>query len=442
MNNKPISVTALVNRLKRIVTSDPENFNILVEGELSNLRKPYTGHWYFSLKDNNALIECVMFSSYNSRIDFPLKDGDSIIVKGNVDLYTKGGKLQLNVTDLYLSGIGDLYLKLEELKKKFLSEGLFDVNHKKELPKYPFSVGLITGNSTAALKDVLKTFKLRWPYAEVTLYPASVQGEGAPPQIIKQLNKADKENHDLLMLVRGGGSIEDLWCFNDEALGRCIYDLNTPIVTGIGHEIDTSIADLVADAYANTPTGAVEKATPDKDEVNNLLNNYRHKLVNEMNNIITSYRHDYKLLAQNRLFHDPKVLLHPFIIELQDYNEKLNTILNSINNTKNRLLNLNQRLNTNITSSIYSIKKKLSDDELNMKHAMNIHLNNSTNRLKQNIKLLDSYSPLKVLERGYAIVEKEDIPINNISMVNVGDDIDITLHKGKIKAEIKEINNE
>ena len=439
MSEKPISVTSLVNRLRRSLINDPENYNILVEGELSNLRKPFTGHWYFSLKDNESLIECVMFKNKNEKIKAELKDGDSLVVKGNIDMYTKGGKLQLNVDDLYLSGVGDLYRKLEELKKKFLSEGLFDEAHKKELPEYPFDIGLVTGNSTAALKDVLKTFKLRWPYAKVTLYPASVQGDTAPPQMISQLSKADKNKHDLLMLVRGGGSIEDLWCFNDENLARCIYSLNTPIVTGIGHEIDLSIADLVADAYANTPTGAVELATPDKEEIKKLLYNYNYQLITSMNSIIKNNRHKYKLLSQNNLFTNPLSLLHPYIIELQEYNEKLNNVSNSINLTKNELSKLNQRLNHNITTNIFNIKKRISDNKLKMRHNMNLSLNNNKNKLLQEIKLLDSYSPLKVLERGYSIVEKDDVPITSIKEVKVGDELDITLHEGKIKTEVKEI---
>lgn len=439
MSEKPISVTALVNRLKRNIKDDPNNYNLLVEGELSNLRKPNTGHWYFSLKDKSAVVECVMFSSYNEKIVDPLKDGDNIVVKGYMDIYTKGGKLQLNVTDLYLSGVGNLYLKLEELKKKFKEEGLFDTKYKKELPSYPFNIGLITGNSTAALKDVIKTFKLRWPYANITLYPASVQGDTAPPQMIAQLNKADNENHDLLMLVRGGGSIEDLWCFNDENLARCIFNLKTPIVTGIGHEIDLSIADLVADAYANTPTGAVELATPDKNEINKLIKNYRYQLTNQMNNIMQNKRHIYNLLSQNNIFINPKSILHPYIIELQDYNEKLNSVTNTFNNTKNRLIILNQKLNKDITSSIYNIKQNISNNKLKMNHSINLLLSNKKNHLRQNIKLLDSYSPLKILERGYSIVEKDNIPITDINDVKIGDDIEITLHKGHLKAEVKDI---
>ena len=461
MSRKLIPVSTLVNYLKGYLNSNPVLHGVNVEGEISNLRKPYTGHWYFSLKDKKSSIQCVMFASTNKAVKFTPKDGDKVEIVGDVSIYEAGGSLQVIVHAMRPAGIGDLYLRLEELKKKLSEEGMFSEEHKKPLPLYPMDIALVTGNQTAAREDVLITLKKRWPIAKLTEYPAPVQGSEATPKIISALKKADDGGHQIILLVRGGGSIEDLWCFNDETLARCIYDLKTPIVTGIGHEIDFTIADFVSDYRANTPTGAVEASVPDYKEVLVSLNQIENRLIQTMNKRIELERHKLLNLSDFTIFKHPEQIYSQYILRIETIYEKLMRTPISIKEMQASFSTLSHRFNLLLYTYTSDLKKDIKDCENRLIYLSQrkidkdkIHLSEFRQKLDLSMKnafkeskdklshaaaLMDAYSPLKVMARGYSVVTKENSIIQNSDTLQKNDRIHIRFDKGSVDAQVKEI---
>ena len=461
-NRKTAKVSALVHYLKQKLESDGILHGILVEGEMSNLRRPYTGHWYFSLKDEKAQINAVMFASANRKLKFEPKNGDKVIVRADVSVYEAGGAMQLIVSDMSPYGIGDLYRQLEILKEKLLKEGLFAAEHKKPLPPYPMNVALVTGNNTAAKEDVLITIRKRWPAAEVHEYPCPVQGSDAPPKIIEALDQADQGGHDVILLVRGGGSIEDLWCFNDEMLARKIYAINTPIVTGIGHEIDFTLADYTADVRANTPTGAVEAAMPDQAEVLASLRESRKRISYV---IQTRLKNEQTLLQRHRstaVFQHPErmwteqaMMLDHYMMRLMQYPERISLQRQTLNSEK-------QEFHRHMIQRFRQITEQLKDSQNYLTAAVSTRLREETflagqrrsgletgitsalgterKNMEKQAALLDAYSPLKILSRGYSVVSSGEHVITSAEEVQKGDLLQIRLYQGSVEASV--INTE
>ena len=282
MSQNVYSVSALVHYIKQTLDNDIRIQSILIKGEISNFTNHRSGHWYFTLKDARSKISCVMFSSHARRCNILLKEGMKVIVTASVSMYEAGGSVQLYVTAVRSDGLGDLFLQLEEVKKKLAAQGLFDPQKKKPLPQYPMRIGVITAKTGAAVQDILTTISRRWPLAEVVVYPSLVQGIQASGAIVENLRKADQGGHDVILLARGGGPIEDLWCFNEEAVARAVFAMHTVIVTGVGHETDTTLVDYVSDARAPTPTAAAELITPDLEEVRMNVSLMRRRLVKDM----------------------------------------------------------------------------------------------------------------------------------------------------------------
>jgi len=274
------------------------------------------------LKDEQARISCVMFQGYTKDVLFKPKNGDKVLVRGAITVYNLQGQIQCSVFSMQNDGLGDLFIQYELLKKKLFDEGLFDTNHKKQLPKFPESIGVITGNNTAALQDILKTIQHRWPIIDVTIYPTLVQGDLASNSIIKQLLKADNQ-HDVLILARGGGSIEDLWAFNNEKLARVIYQLNTPIITGVGHETDTTIVDMVSDFRAPTPTAAAQIAVPSLEETKRIIQQHKIDLVNSISRKLVVKKNSFEQIKQNRYFIALQNLWQHHQLELSILSNKL-----------------------------------------------------------------------------------------------------------------------
>lgn len=483
-----VSVSTLVNYLKSSLEQNPYLRGVFVEGEISNMRRPYSGHWYFSLKDKNSSISCVMFAGNNRYVHFPVNDGDKFIAKGDISVYTNQGQLQLIVQELEPSGVGQLYLQFEALKKKLNAEGLFDSIHKKPLPEFPMDIGLITGNNTAAREDVLITLQKRWPVAKIHEYPAPVQGPTAAPEIIKALKKADAHNHDVLLLVRGGGSIEDLWCFNNEALARTVFSLQTPIVTGVGHETDTTLVDYVSDFRANTPTGAVEAACPDLQEVLATLQSYRSSMIQSMKARIRNERTILDHVISSSIFTRPERLYSQPTLQLQNLQDKLlnvvkvkeveivnllsserNTLLHSM---QMRLMNEKNHLSHYKTSAVFinpnrlyiaqqlqlkqqkqlftlKLKEKIKEMEGNIQvskksliQTMETSITNKETSFQQIVKLLDAYSPLKVMERGYSVSMKDNEVITSVEQLDIDDNIQIRYATGKAHATITKLEEQ
>lgn len=443
MSQKAVSVTNLVNYLKRKLESDNNTNNLLVEGEISNFKPYNSGHWYFSLKDESSVIRCVMFSFQNKKITFVPKDGDKVIVQGSVSVYTQRGDLQFLVTNMKNDSLGDLYLKFEELKKKLQEEGLFAKDHKKSIPPYPMQIGLITGANTAARSDVLTTLQRRWPIATIKEYPVLVQGKDSVPQILHALDVMDKEHVDVILLVRGGGSIEDLWSFNDELLARKIYALNTPIITGIGHEVDFTIADFVADIRANTPTGAAELCSPNIDDVQEQLNDLKDSLEQAVEDTIINYRDLLEQLKNSPALATPERLIMQKQMSLDHLQDNLiHSLELNTNNLSNTLESYQNKLLYAIERNTTSLESVIQNDQNKLIYFISTFSREKKEEFNKQVNLLDAYSPLKSLSRGYAIVQKENSSIKSIDDLNINDDINILLANGKINAKVKTIAKE
>ncbi len=459
-----VTVSRLVRYLKGQLESNAYLHSLYVEGEVSNLRRPYSGHWYFSLKDEQSSIPCVMFASSARNVKFPVNNGDKVIVRGDITVYMPEGRMQLLVQAMQPGGTGALYLQLEALKKKLFAEGLFDEAHKKPLPQFPMDIALVTGNNTAARSDVLITLKKRWPVASIHEYPCPVQGEGAALKIVEALQKADGDHHDVILLVRGGGSLEDLWCFNDELLARTVYAMHTPIVTGVGHETDTTLVDYVSDHRANTPTGAVEAAVPDIHEVRKHIQDLKVRMMNASGTAIKHKRMMLERMAMSSVFRSPDMLYRDKVMKLDFLREKLihsttvadkNRVL--LNNLRNRIVTLAMQESHTLKTKTYEKRTallqemnhalsqsetRLTSNEDALVRNMKLVLDSKRNELEKEMRLLDAYSPLKVLDRGYSIVTKDDKAVIDAKDLQKEDLVTLRFAKGSAQAKIEKIIEE
>lgn len=414
-NVSVISVSQLNLYLKSILDSNPVLNNLLVKGEVSNLKYYPSGHIYFSLKDQEGVVKCVMFSTYASKLNVTLKEGEKIIANGSLSIYGASGAYQIYVKALEKDGIGNLYLEFEKLKKDLASKGLFDENHKLKLPEYPLKIGVISGKTAAGLRDIITIIKRRWKLAEIIVFPCLVQGKDAPSSIIRALDDASKFDLDVTILARGGGSQEDLWCFNDEKLAYAIYNYPRPIISGIGHEIDFTIADFVSDVRAPTPSGAAEIVTPNIEELlDNIISN-RNILINRARQIVIDKRNI-----------------------LMDYESYLNKEVfdKYIDTKKQMLLDKKHELKSNYFNFSLMNKREIKENLDKLKLEYNYYLKRYRENLLSEIRLLDNISPLKVLQRGYSVVSNSEGTINSINKVNIDDIIRVTLSDGKLYAHV------
>ncbi len=418
-------VSQLVSYIKNEIDNDQILHQLLVTGEISNLTKHKSGHYYFTLKDDKARMNCVMFSNYTRLIHFDLKEGSRVIAQCRVSVYEPGGNVQLYVNALQLDGIGDLYLQLEQLKRKMNEMGYFDPAHKKSLPQYPFDIALISAKEGAAKSDVITTISRRWPMAKITFYPSLVQGNDAAIQLIQTIQKADQKNHDVILLVRGGGSIEDLWAFNNEELAKCIFHAKTPIVSGVGHETDTTLVDYVSDARAATPTAAAELITPNWQEVKVLLYQKKKMLIKQLLQLYEQNEAHLHKVKTNAYIKNPFMLIENNVIHL-DLKK------NELESKANDLLNLINDLNKKRMSFFHISSTLLQENELLLnykkKELLKVPDNISffqKNEMQKKLKLLDAYSPLKILMRGYSLTRVDDLYISSINEVQ-NDDVLMT----------------
>lgn len=410
-----ISVSQLNNYLKRLIDDNSVLNNVLVKGEISNLKYHPSGHIYFSLKDNESVVKCVMFNSYTGNLNFKLNEGDKVIVNGSLSIYVQGGAYQIYVKNMEKDGIGNLYLEFEKLKKKLEEEGLFSPYLKKSLPKYPFKIGVATSSSGAALRDIVSTIKRRWPLASIIVFPCLVQGEGASESIISALESSKNYQLDVMIVGRGGGSIEDLWCFNDEKLAYYIHEYNIPIISAVGHEVDFTICDFVCDVRAATPTGAAELATPNISEVVIDLEKCKLDLNKMINNVISN----------NRMY--ISTLSTPFSKE---------NLISMINRSKDLVRN-NILVLSGLASSLYNNNKIIINEEIGkLQNIFNDYLNKKNNEVSGLINSLDNLSPLKVMLRGYSVVKTSEKTVNSLSDVKIDDVVQIRVSDGKFYAHV------
>lgn len=434
MSNNIWSVSYLLNSIKSTLDQNVLLKSFWVKGEISNFTAHSSGHWYFSLKDEQARISCIMFQGYTKDVLFRPKNGDKVLVRGSITVYNLQGQLQCSVFSMQNDGLGDLFIQFELLKKKLFEEGLFDEKFKKPIPKFPLSIGVITGNNTAALQDILKVLNHRWPVATVCVYPCIVQGEQGPNSIIKQLKNADLK-HDVLILARGGGSIEDLWAFNDEKLARVVFDLSTPIVTGVGHETDTTIVDLVSDLRAPTPTGAAQSATPDIMVVKNLLSRSKFDLLRIINEKLSARLNQLNQIKQNRIIVNPLSLIHRDQLQLSILSNKLasqNVVLQSY---IKKLDSYKNRLNQISFTKTKEYSSKIEQNKLKLSNSIRTYQDRNRNLFKQSVGILNAYSPLNSLARGYSITKQNGHIIKLIDDIDYNKEIEVRLYDGTIHAK-------
>ena len=436
MSQNVYSVSALVHYIKQTLDNDIRIQSILIKGEISNFTNHRSGHWYFTLKDARSKISCVMFSSHARRCNILLKEGMKVIVTASVSMYEAGGSVQLYVTAVRSDGLGDLFLQLEEVKKKLAAQGLFDPQKKKPL-QYPMRIGVITAKTGAAVQDILTTISRRWPLAEVVVYPSLVQGIQASGAIVENLRKADQGGHDVILLARGGGPIEDLWCFNEEAVARAVFAMHTVIVTGVGHETDTTLVDYVSDARAPTPTAAAELITPDLEEVRMNVSLMRRRLVKDMETRLHMAKQALEPIRSHRYMRDPLSYIREEEMKLAMHVQQLSIVEAAVAAMAMQLKQNSHKLAIHSERLFQKNTRSIAESRLRLTQALH---NYDTLRKRQigNISaLLDAYSPLKSLSRGYAIAYHGDEVISSVDAVEQNDRLRLRMQDGYLYTNIE-----
>ena len=419
---KYYSVSQYNKAIQNFLDSKEECRNVHIKGEISNYKGHTRGHLYFTLKDEESRINAVMFSNAADKLDFLPKDGDEVNVDGRISVYVPNGGYQVYVNRMVLSGNGDLLKKLEELKKKLSAEGLFDEAHKRPIPKYPQKIGIVTAPTGAAIRDILSTIKRRYPIAETILFPALVQGDEAKFDVVRQIEKAQEFDLDVLIVGRGGGSIEDLWAFNEEIVARAIYNSRIPIISAVGHEIDFTIADFVADLRAPTPTGAAEMAVPNMSDLFTLINQMQIRINQGVSNKLERYRKQLETLASSYVLSNP---LASFEIKEQ----KLDTLIDRLNAVTTHKLEICKNNFDNLRKS----RILVNPEDIFIKY---------NNKMELMINKLDLLNPLNVIAKGYSVAIKNNKTIKSVKEVTDGDEIDLRVNDGIIVTNVKGVKKD
>lgn len=397
MEERYLTVTALTKYIKYKFDHDHHLEEVLLEGEISNFKHNSRGHFYFTLKDDNASISVTMFSTFAKTVKFEPQDGMKVFVKGNVTVYEPSGTYQINIREMKSDGVGDLYLAFQKLKEELSKEGYFDPKYKKALPRFPKFIGVITSPTGAAIRDIINTIGRRYPLAQVILYPAIVQGDDAKNDIVKQIKKANSDGIcDVLIVGRGGGSIEDLWAFNERVVALSIFESKIPIISAVGHEVDFTIADFVADMRAATPTAAAELATPSLDMLKGNVGYYVDFMTKHIKTILSNARLNLANMDRRIENGNPMESLKYKKNMLSEYNKRMNLLI--------------QRL----------LMTKLSEYKL---------LSSK----------LETLNPLSIMDKGYSISSVDDKIITDVLSVNVGDKMVTKMKNGEIRSVITEV---
>lgn len=394
MKIEPISVSDLNRYMKDKVADDEYLKSVFVRGEISNFKHHYTGHMYFTLKDENSLIKCIMFKSSTLTLNFVPKDGMKVNVLGSVAVFERDGVYQIYCKAMQEDGVGDLYAKFKELKDKLEKEGLFDAEHKKKIPMMPKVIGVLTSNTGAVIRDIINVSTRRNPNCYIRLYPVPVQGPGAAEKIVDAIRFMNEHKlADVLIVARGGGSLEDLWPFNEEIVARAIYDSELPVISAVGHETDFTIADFVADLRAPTPSAAAELTVTDIFDLQDRINLYQRRLQLLLRKKVEVLRLRYDKCMKSRCFTEPSYLFQDRYLKLDSF-----------------------------------VK--------NLEKAINLKMKDYKLKTVEKITKLDAMSPLKTLARGYTVVEKDDKLVKSVKDLKKDDIINVRLNDGKIDAKI------
>ena len=446
MPDKYLKISDLNNYIKMMFDDNPYLKKVYLRGEISNFKNHSRGHLYFTLKDDASRISAVMFYSSAMSLNFAPEDGMNVLVEGRISCYPAQGTYQIYVDKMEPDGLGNLYLEFEKLKQKLAQEGMFNEEHKKPIPMIPKKIGVVTAPTGAAIKDIISTIKRRFPLSEVILFPALVQGKSAAPDIVKQIKEADSGKYDLDVLIvgRGGGSIEDLWAFNEEIVARAIYEARVPIISAVGHEIDFTIADFVADKRAPTPTGAAEMAVPTTLEITNMINAYEIRLNENINNLLHKSKLQLDNIKNAYILKNPLTLYEIKEQKLDTYIDTLNNYINTkLNNYKVSLTNLKNAYVLKNPLNLFALpKERLINEEKNIYNVLNNIILQNKHKYDIIVNTLKLVNPLNILEKGYSLVTKDQEIIKDSTNLKVKDTINIRLHKGKVTAEDREVLNE
>ena len=433
------SVSQLNRRARQLLET---HLSLLwVDGEVSNLSRPASGHWYFTLKDDKTQIRCAMFRNRNRGVKFKLENGQKILIRGRVGLYENRGDYQLIADHIEPAGIGELQRRFEQLKDKLAEQGLFDAERKKELPLFPQHLGVITSPTGAALRDILHVLERRFPLLPVTIYPCAVQGNASAGEIVEAIQQANQHGEcDLLIVSRGGGSIEDLWSFNEEAVARAIAASKIPVISGVGHETDTTIADFVADARAPTPSAAAEMASPDGDELLHNLQAYDNWFRQQAR--LTLFNAAQQLNALRKRLRHPADIINTHSQHLDNLDIRLHKAMERcLHQLQARLLQAQTRHQAQTPQlRLSKLTMQVAYLEERLHASMGKALDNRRQGLNSAVALLQAISPLNTLERGYAIVQnKRGQVISHISNTAKDDAVAVTLSDGVLHCMIENI---
>ena len=416
MDDEYLTVSQVNAYINRMLKYDRNLQNIYIRGEISNYKTYPSGHSYFTLKDEKSQIPAVMFKGRKHSLKFQPEDGMKVIIKGKIEVYERDGKYQLYATTITEDGIGELHIAFEQLKKKLDSEGLFDDAHKKEIPKYPQRIGVVTARTGAAIRDIITTIKRRYPYCEVLVFSTLVQGEMAANQIVRQIRHAQQFDIDTLIVGRGGGSIEDLWPFNEEIVAREIYACEIPVISAVGHEIDWTISDFVADIRAATPTAAAEIAVPEISEVKYKLNQLTQRTNKAINEKLIQNKQKIENISQKQIFKNPESIYEIKQMHLDNLLGKLNlTSKNIITENRNRLLKIESRSVLRNPKEVTKAKRDI---------------------FIRNVDKLTILDPLLTLKRGYSIAKMDAKVVSSAKDVKTGDELDIEFDDGTVNTKV------
>ena len=416
MKEEYITVSELNRYIKYRLDNDENLQQVYLRGEISNFKAHTRGHFYFTLKDETSRINAIMFSSNALRVQFLPQDGMKVLIIGKVNVYEANGAYQIYVNEMKEDGIGNLYVAFEQLKKKLEMEGLFDSSKKKKIPRLPKRIGVITASTGAAIRDILSTIKRRFPLTEVILFPALVQGENAKEDIVRQIENAQNYNLDVLIVGRGGGSIEDLWAFNEEIVARAIYQSSVPIISAVGHEIDYTIADFVADLRAPTPTGAAELAVPNQKDVRNYILQLTIRLKKAMLNRLTYQKQRLNQIVSRPIMREPLGLYH---VKEQRFDLAYENLLKAM---QKQIKDKRYQYDLIKRTVLFKEPEKI--------------LLKKQQRYILYLEKLEILNPLLTLKRGYAIVKKDSKVVTSIKDLKENDKVELELKDGAVRAQV------
>jgi len=437
---KVYQVSQLTRDIKAIMEAAFDS--IWVEGEISNFRTVASGHSYFVLKDAKSQVRCVLFKGHRAGIKFQPEDGDQVLLFGRITVYDARGEYQIVTESMEPRGLGALQKAYEQLKIKLEKEGLFDEEKKKPLPEFPWKIGVVTSSTGAAVRDILNIVRRRNPKVSVLLYPAKVQGEGAAKEIAQGIHELNqRKDIEVIIIGRGGGSLEDLWAFNEEEVARAITTSRIPIVSAVGHEIDFTIADFAADLRAPTPSAAAELTVPILKDTLHEIGSLNEALINSLEKKLKDYFDLLKRLMDRRFFHQPKEIFNPQIQRIDELHSRL------LRGLEQNLLTHQQRFQDKIhrlfqaspEKSIPHMKENLSMLEKRMRHIIQSNLLLRKERFEGILKNLNAFNPLSILERGYSICSKDEKSLKSIEGINSGDLINVKLAQGGLSCTVKKI---